>query len=177
MRLVILDRDGVINQESDAFIKTPEEWIPLPGSLAAIARLTQAGFTVVVASNQSGLARGLFDLKALEAIHARMQAEVAKFGGKIDGIFYCPHGPDDGCDCRKPKAGLFTQISEHYKIGLKDVPAIGDAGRDVAAAQSVGARAILVLTGRGREALLALPHVEHYADLAAAADKLISEIH
>ena len=177
MRLVILDRDGVINQESDAYIKTPEEWIPLPGSLAAIGRLTQAGFTVVVASNQSGLARGLFDLKTLDAIHARMQAEVAKAGGRIDRIFYCPHGPEDGCDCRKPKAGLFTQISEHYQVALKGVPAIGDAGRDVAAAQSAGARPILVLTGRGREALLALPHVEHYPDLAAAADQLIKEIH
>ncbi len=177
MRLVILDRDGVINQESDAYIKSPAEWIPLPGSLAAIARLTKAGFTVVVASNQSGLARGLFDLKALEAIHALMNTEVAKAGGKIDRIFYCPHKPEDNCDCRKPKAGLFTQISEHYKVGLKGVPAIGDAGRDVAAAQSAGARPILVLTGRGREALLALPHVEHYPDLAAVTDKLIGETH
>ena len=177
MRLVILDRDGVINQESDAYIKTPEEWIPVPGSLAAIGRLTQAGFTVVVATNQSGVGRGLFDLKTLEAIHARMHAAVAKAGGKIDRIFYCPHKPEDNCDCRKPKPGLFTQISEHYKVSLKDVPVIGDTGRDVAAAQSAGARAILVLTGRGREAVLALPHVEHYPDLAAAADKLIAEIH
>ena len=177
MRLVILDRDGVINEESDAYIKSPQEWIPLPGSPAAIARLTQAGFTVAVATNQSGVGRGLFDLKTLEAIHARMHAEVAKAGGKIDRIFYCPHKPEDNCDCRKPKTGLFTQISEYYKADLKGVPMIGDTGRDVAAAQAVGARAILVLTGRGREALLALPHVEHYPDLAAAADQLIKEIH
>jgi D-glycero-D-manno-heptose 1,7-bisphosphate phosphatase len=177
MRLVILDRDGVINRESDAYIKTPEEWLPLAGSLEAIARLTQAGFTVVVASNQSGVGRGLFDLKALDAIHARMQAELAKAGGKIDGIFYCPHKPEDGCDCRKPKAGLFKQIAERYRLDLKGVPAIGDSARDIAAASTAGARPILVLTGRGREALLALPEVEHYADLAAAADQLIKEIH
>lgn len=176
MRLVILDRDGVINEESDAYIKTPEEWIPIPGSLDAIARLTKAGFTVVVASNQSGIGRGLFDLKTLEAINARMQVEIAKAGGRLDGIFFCPHKPEDGCDCRKPKTGLFKQIAEHYQVNLKGVPAIGDAGRDVAAAQAVGARPILVHTGRGREALYALPHVENYADLAAAADKLISEI-
>ena len=177
MRLVILDRDGVINQESDAYIKSPEEWIPLPGSVEAIGRLTTAGFTVAVATNQSGVGRGLFDLKTLEAIHARMHAAVSKAGGKIDRIFYCPHKPEDNCDCRKPKAGMFTQISEHYGLGLKGVPVVGDTGRDVAAAQTAGARPILVLTGRGREALLALPHVEHYADLAAAADKLIAEIH
>jgi len=112
MHLVILDRDGVINRESDAYIKSPEEWIPLPGSLEAIARLNRAGFTVVVASNQSGVGRGLFDLNALDAIHSRMQAELAKVGGKIDTIFYCPHKPEDNCDCRKPKAGLFTQIAE-----------------------------------------------------------------
>jgi len=177
MRLVILDRDGVINQESDAYIKTPEEWIPLPGSLAAIARLNKAGFTVAVASNQAGLARGLFDLKTLDAIHARMHSELAKVGGKIDRIFYCPHKPEDNCDCRKPKPGLLYQIRDHYQVPLKDLPFIGDAGRDVAAAQSAGARSIMVLTGRGREALLALPHVEHYPDLAAAADKLIAETH
>ncbi|HEV2111886.1 MAG TPA: D-glycero-beta-D-manno-heptose 1,7-bisphosphate 7-phosphatase [Gammaproteobacteria bacterium] len=177
MRLVILDRDGVINKESDAFIKTPEEWIPIPGSLDAIARLGKAGYTVVVASNQSGLGRGLFDLKTLDAIHARMQAEIAKTGGRLDGIFYCPHKPEDGCDCRKPKAGLFKQIAERYRTDLKDVPAIGDAARDVTAARTAGARPILVLTGRGREALQVLPEVEHYADLAAAADKLVKEIH
>ena len=177
MHLVILDRDGVINRESDAYIKSPEEWIPLPGSLEAIARLNRAGFTVVVASNQSGVGRGLFDLNALDAIHSRMQAELAKVGGKIDTIFYCPHKPEDNCDCRKPKAGLFTQIAERYRADLKGVPAVGDSARDVTAARTAGARPILVLTGRGREALLALPEVEHYTDLAAAADWLIKEIH
>src|SRR5579859_2223636 len=119
MRLAILDRDGVINKESDAYIKSPEEWIPIPGSLDAIARLTKAGYTVVVASNQSGVGRGLFDLKTLDAIHARMQAEIAKAGGRLDGIFYCPHKPEDGCDCRKPKTGLFKQITERYHADLK----------------------------------------------------------
>lgn len=177
MRLVILDRDGVINRESDAFIKSPEEWIPIPGSLDAIARLGKAGYTVVVASNQSGVGRGLFDLKTLEAVHARMQAEIAKAGGGLDSIFCCPHKPEDGCDCRKPKTGLFKQIAERYHADLKGVPAIGDAARDVAAARSAGARPILVLTGRGREALETFPAVEHYADLAAAASQLIKEIH
>lgn len=175
MRLVILDRDGVINQESDAYIKTPEEWIPIPGSLAAIGRLTKAGFTVVVASNQSGLGRGLFGQPALDAIHARMQAELAKAGGRLDGIYYCPHKPEDHCDCRKPKTGLFQQIAAHYRTDMRGVPAIGDSARDLTAAKSAGARPILVKTGRGLETLKQMPDVEVYADLAAAADHLLAE--
>ncbi|HET7175056.1 MAG TPA: D-glycero-beta-D-manno-heptose 1,7-bisphosphate 7-phosphatase [Gammaproteobacteria bacterium] len=175
MRLVILDRDGVINQESDAYIKTPGEWIPIPGSLAAIGRLTKAGFTVVVASNQSGLGRGLFDQPALDAIHARMQAELAKAGGRLDGIYYCPHKPEDHCDCRKPKTGLFQQIAAHYRTDMRGVPAIGDSARDLTAAKSAGARPILVKTGRGLETLKQMPDVEVYADLAAAADHLLAE--
>ena len=175
MKLVILDRDGVINRESDAYIKTPEEWIPIPGSLAAIGRLTKAGFTVVVASNQSGLGRGLFDQQALDAIHARMQAELAKAGGRLDGIYYCPHKPEDHCDCRKPKTGLFQQIAAHYRMDMRGVPAIGDSARDLAAAKAAGARPILVKTGRGLETLKQMPDVEVYADLAAAADHLLAE--
>jgi len=176
VRLVILDRDGVINRESDDFIKSPAEWIPLPGSLEAITRLTKSGYTVVVASNQSGVGRGLFSLEMLGKINAHMNAAVEKAGGKIDAVFVCPHKPEDGCDCRKPKPGLFTQIAARYGVSLKDVPAIGDAARDIEAARAAGARPILVRTGRGA----ALPKqlaggVETYADLAAAAEKLVRE--
>lgn len=177
MKLVILDRDGVINKESDAYIKSPEEWFPLPGSLEAIARLYKNGYSVVIASNQSGVGRGYFTLDTLAAIHGRMRREVEALGGKIDGVFFCPHRPEDNCDCRKPKTGLFKQIAERYKVDLKGVPMIGDAVRDIIAARSVGGRPILVLTGRGREALDTLPEVEHYADLSAAVAQLMAEIH
>lgn len=178
MRLVILDRDGVINRESDAFIKSPAEWIPLPGSLEAIARLTKAGYTVVVASNQSGVGRGLFSLEMLGKINAQMSAAVATAGGTIDAVFVCPHAPEDGCDCRKPKPGLFKQIAEHYGMSLKGVPAIGDAARDIEAARAAGARPILVKTGRGAgafETLRGTEPLEVYPDLAAAADVLVRE--
>ncbi|MFI4920899.1 MAG: D-glycero-beta-D-manno-heptose 1,7-bisphosphate 7-phosphatase [Gammaproteobacteria bacterium] len=177
MKLVILDRDGVINQESDAYIKSPEEWFPLPGSLEAIARLHKNGYTVVVASNQSGVGRGYFTLDTLAAIHGRLRREVEAVGGKIDGIFFCPHRPEDNCDCRKPKTGLFKQIAERYKVDLRGVPMIGDTARDIIAARAMGCRPILVLTGRGHQALEALPDVEHYADLAAAVAQLMAEIH
>jgi D-glycero-D-manno-heptose 1,7-bisphosphate phosphatase len=179
MRLVIVDRDGVINFESDAYIKSPAEWRPIPGSLEAIAALTQAGFTVVVATNQAGVGRGLFTLETLGAIHQKMREAVSAAGGKLDGIYFCPHHPDDNCDCRKPKPGLFHQIAEHYRLDLRDVPAVGDTLRDIQAARAVGARAILVRTGRGMQALEQLPDppdVEVYADLAAAAAQLIGEL-
>ncbi|HEX2667336.1 MAG TPA: D-glycero-beta-D-manno-heptose 1,7-bisphosphate 7-phosphatase [Gammaproteobacteria bacterium] len=178
MRLVILDRDGVINRESDAFIKTPEEWEPLPGSLEAIARLYKSGYTVVVASNQSGVGRHLFSLDTLAAIHGRMKREVEAAGGKIDSIFFCPHTPGDGCDCRKPKPGLLHQIAERYQLSLKGVPMIGDSARDLAAARAVGGRAILVRTGNGLKALEEEhDEIEDYADLAAAVSQLLKEIH
>lgn len=180
MRLVIMDRDGVINQESAAYIKSPEEWIPISGSLEAIARLNKAGFVVVIASNQSGVGRGLFSLKTLEAIHARMQSALGAVGGHLDGIFFCPHKPEDDCDCRKPKTGLFRQIAEHFHIGLEGVPFIGDSPRDITVARAVGARPILVRTGDGERTLRQMPEtvgVEVYADLAEAASKLINEIH
>ena len=177
MRLVILDRDGVINQESDAYIKTPEEWIPIPGSLEAIVRLSKAGYTVVVASNQSGVGRGLFSLDTLAAINGRMRKAVEAAGGKLDGIFFCPHAPDERCDCRKPKTGLFKQIAERYKVDLKGVPMIGDSGRDLAAARAVGCRPILVMTGRGLQTLENEPDAEVYTDLAAAVAHILKEIH
>ncbi len=181
MKLVILDRDGVINKESDAYIKSPAEWLPLPGSLEAIARLTKAGFTVVVASNQSGIGRGLFSAKTLEDIHELMKAEVAKHGGKIDSIFYCPHKPEDNCDCRKPKPGLFHRIMSYYVVPLKGVPAVGDTLRDLQAAQAVGARPILVRTGRGEDTLKALGDkakgLEVYPNLGSVVTQLLGEFH
>ena len=176
MRLVILDRDGVVNRESDAYIKSPDEWIPLPGSLEAIADLNRAGFTVVVASNQAGIGRGLFDREALERIHDRMNQALAEKGAHLDGIFFCPHHPDDHCDCRKPKPGLLNQISAQFKVPLDNVPVIGDSLRDLEAARAVGARPILVRSGYGERTLQQLGQTmdtEIFPDLAAAAAALI----
>lgn len=177
MQLVILDRDGVINEDSDAYIKSAEEWRPIPGSLEAIARLTRAHFHVVVVTNQSGIGRGLFDLDALQQIHARMHRELARHGGRIDAIYYCPHGPDDDCHCRKPKPGMLRDLGKRLKIDLAGVPAIGDSLRDLQAAQAVNARPILVRTGKGRqtEAAGGLRGGEVYDDLAAAVEQLLAE--
>ena len=153
MKLVILDRDGVINQDSNAFVKSPDEWIPIPGSLEAIARLYQANWKIVIASNQSGLARGLFSMDTLNAIHAKMRQEVAQHGGHIDAVFICPHGPDDGCLCRKPRSGMFLDIAQRYDINLQNVPAIGDSLRDLQAASAAGCSPWLVLTGNGQKTL------------------------
>lgn len=175
-RLVVLDRDGVINQESAEYIKTPEEWQPIDGSLAAIARLCAAGFNVVLATNQSGVARGLFSPLTLDAIHRRMTAAIEASGGMLAGIFVCPHGPDDGCDCRKPKPGLMYQIEKAVGRRLGQQPVIGDSMRDIEAGRAVGARLILVRTGNGLETEKALSDsddVEVYDDLAAAAEALI----
>ncbi|HVB25037.1 MAG TPA: D-glycero-beta-D-manno-heptose 1,7-bisphosphate 7-phosphatase [Gammaproteobacteria bacterium] len=178
MNLVILDRDGVINFDSDAYIKTPDEWRPIPGSLDAIARLHQTGFTLVVASNQSGVGRGLIKLPDLEAINSKMLAAIEAAGGKLAGFFYCPHVPDDHCDCRKPKPGLLRQIEKRFGVTVKGMPAIGDSLRDLEAAQIVGARAILVRTGNGEQTLKQLTtpeNIEIYTDLAAAATQIIRE--
>lgn len=153
MKYLILDRDGVINQDSNAYIKSPEEWLPIEGSLEAIALLNQHDYHVVVATNQSGLARGLYDEATLFQIHAKMQRMVAEKGGRISAIFYCPHGPDDGCGCRKPEPGLLLQFAERAKISLEGIPFIGDTLRDIQAAQSVGASPILVKTGKGIKTL------------------------
>jgi len=171
--LLILDRDGLINQDSESFVKSAEEWLPLPGSIGAIARLSRAGYTVVVASNQSGLARGLFDRNALRAMHRKLRRLVGNEGGRIDRIVVCPHGPDDGCSCRKPKPGLLTRLARHYGVSLVGVPAVGDSLRDLQAAADAGATPILVRTGNGRKALMNLPaalrDVRIYDDLAAFA--------
>ncbi|TAJ23241.1 MAG: D-glycero-beta-D-manno-heptose 1,7-bisphosphate 7-phosphatase [Rugosibacter sp.] len=151
MKLIILDRDGVINFDSAQFIKSPDEWKPLPGSLAAIARLNQAGYRVVVATNQSGVGRGLFEMDTLNAIHEKMNKALAQVGGRIDAIFFCPHTSADNCACRKPKPGMLHEISKRFNTNLTNVPAIGDALRDLEAAVAVGAKPILVLTGKGKK--------------------------
>ncbi len=176
MRLIILDRDGVINADSDDYIKSPAEWQALPGSLEAIARLTKGGYKVVVATNQSGVSRGLFDLATLNAIHAKMVREVATAGGRIDAIFFCPHGPDDGCTCRKPKPGLLLQILERFEVAAKDAVVVGDSLRDLQAAQAVGCPAILVLSGRGEQTMRAgnmPPSAQVRVDLNAVANELV----
>lgn len=180
-KLIILDRDGVINWDSDNYIKSPDEFIPITGSLEAIARLTGAGFTVVVATNQSGVARGFFDIATLDAMHDKLRRLLTDHQSSVDGIYYCPHGPDDGCDCRKPEPGLLRQILQDYQVAASDVIAIGDSLRDLQAAQQLGVRPMLVRTGKGKktEALLAkentLAHTPVYDDLAAAVDAVLAE--
>jgi len=155
MPLIILDRDGVINQDSDDFIKSPAEWQPIDGSLEAIARLNYAGYRVVVITNQSGVARGLLDIETLTRIHNKMRRMLAQAGGKIEAILFCPHGPDDDCDCRKPKSGNFDSLAKRLRINLDGVPAIGDSLRDIQAAKAAGAKPILVRTGKGEKTLAA----------------------
>jgi D-glycero-D-manno-heptose 1,7-bisphosphate phosphatase len=177
--LIILDRDGVINRDSETFVKSAAEWMPLPGSIAAIATLSGAGYTVTIASNQSGLARGLFDQDALRAMHDKLRKLVANEGGSVGRIVVCPHGPDDGCDCRKPSPGLLLQLADHYNTDLTGVPVIGDSLRDLQAAVAVGARPLLVRTGNGNRTATSLPEalgeIEIFDDLAAAAAALVSE--
>jgi D-glycero-D-manno-heptose 1,7-bisphosphate phosphatase len=146
-RYVLLDRDGVINQDSDQFIKSPEEWQALPGSLEAIALLNAEGFKVAVITNQSGLARGLFDQAMLDQIHGKMYRMVAEKGGTIEAVYFCPHGPESSCDCRKPKPGLLKAFAMDKCVDLKEIPFIGDSLRDIQAALAVGAQPILVKTG------------------------------
>jgi D-glycero-D-manno-heptose 1,7-bisphosphate phosphatase len=181
-KLVILDRDGVINQDSDHFIRSPDEWLPIPGSLEAIARLCRAEYKVVVITNQSGLARGFYDMEALSAIHVKMLQLLHEKGGSLEAIFFCPHGPDDGCECRKPASGMFEELKARSGRSLRGVPAVGDSLRDLVAAARIGALPVLVKTGKGRETMknLALepelkhvPHIPVYKDLAAFVDELL----
>ncbi len=181
MRLVILDRDGTINEDSADFVKSPSEWQPLPGALEAIARMNHAGWHVVVATNQSGLGRGLFDVASLNAMHAKMHSMLAAVGGRVDAIFYCPHAPDDACRCRKPAPGLFEQIGERYALDLSGVPAVGDSSRDLVAAVAAGCTPHLVLTGKAatlRGRVLPEdypPQTTVHADLAAFAEYLVDQ--
>jgi D-glycero-D-manno-heptose 1,7-bisphosphate phosphatase len=151
MKICILDRDGTINEDSDDFVKSADEWHALPGALEAIARLNHAGWHVVVASNQSGLGRGLFDVASLNAMHTKMHKQAAAVGARIDAVFYCPHANDDVCNCRKPKPGLFEQIAERYGVDLKGMPTAGDNLRDLLAGAAAGCAPHLVLTGKGAQ--------------------------
>ncbi|VAW53029.1 Histidinol-phosphatase [hydrothermal vent metagenome] len=180
MKVIVLDRDGVINHDSDAYIKSAEEWNPIEGSLEAISRLNHGGYTVVIASNQSGLARGYFDIETLATMHKKMDAMLAKVGGRIDAVFYCPHGPNDACDCRKPKPGMLLEIGQRFNVPLKDVIFIGDSVSDLKAASNAHAKAILVRTGKGVKAEKILvaeckqkERVPVYDDLAAAVTAIL----
>jgi D-glycero-D-manno-heptose 1,7-bisphosphate phosphatase len=176
-KLIILDRDGVINEDSNAHIKSPSEWKPIPGALEAIADLQAAGWLVAVATNQSGLARGLFTTTTLRAIHDKLQDHLARRGACIDLIVWCPHGPEDQCDCRKPASGLYQQIAKHFNCSLMQVPVVGDSKRDLEAAVKVGARPILVLTGKGQATLSEgdlPPQTEVHPDLREAVDALLA---
>ncbi|RRS04181.1 D-glycero-beta-D-manno-heptose 1,7-bisphosphate 7-phosphatase [Aquabacterium soli] len=181
MKLVILDRDGTINHERDDYIKSPEEWVPLPGAIEAIARLNHAGWHVVVATNQSGIGRGLFDMAAMNAMHAKMHQMLARHGGRVDAVFFCPHTPEDLCTCRKPQPGLFKMIGERFGVSLDEVPMVGDLPRDVLAAQSVGCEPHLVRTGQAAamtdvelvDLRRQVPDLTIHPDLSAFADFLI----
>lgn len=175
VKLIILDRDGVINKDSDQFIKSPEEWRPIDGSLEAIARLTHWGYRVVVATNQSGVGRGLFDVDTLAAIHEKMNTAVNQAGGRIDAVFFCPHAAEAKCDCRKPRTGLLQEIAARFNVDLTGAPAVGDSLRDLQAAEAVGAQPLLVLTGKGGKTVESpeLPaHTKVYENLAAVAADL-----
>ncbi|TWG83980.1 D-alpha,beta-D-heptose 1,7-bisphosphate phosphatase [Cupriavidus gilardii J11] len=152
-KFVILDRDGVVNLDSDQFIKTPDEWIPIPGSLEAIAAMNEAGYRVVIASNQSGIGRGLFEMSALNAMHEKMYKALARLGGRVEAIFFCPHTAADGCDCRKPKPGLIQQAAQRFGIEPRGVPIVGDSLRDLEAGVALGCVPHLVRTGKGEATL------------------------
>ncbi len=176
-KLVILDRDGVINQDSDEYIKSPDEWKPIEGSLEAIARLNQAEYRVVVITNQSGLARGLFMLDDLNQIHQKMHEQLAEVNGRIEAIFFCPHSNKENCNCRKPRTGLFQELANCLGIPLTNIPAVGDSLRDLQAASAVGAQPILVLTGKGRQTLRLkeeLYNIPVYDNLAAFVDNFLA---
>ncbi|WP_409278943.1 D-glycero-beta-D-manno-heptose 1,7-bisphosphate 7-phosphatase [Pseudomonas defluvii] len=175
MKLLIIDRDGVINEDSDAYIKSVEEWIPIPGSIEAIAQLSKAGWTVAVATNQSGIARGYYPTATLDAMHERLRGLVAELGGEVGLIVHCPHGPDDGCDCRKPKPGMLKTIAAHYAVELAGLWFVGDSKGDLEAALAVDAQPVLVKTGKGERTLSkGLPAgTLVFEDLAAVARALI----
>ncbi|MBK1733712.1 D-glycero-beta-D-manno-heptose-1,7-bisphosphate 7-phosphatase [Halorhodospira abdelmalekii] len=176
MAWIILDRDGVINYDSEHFIRCAAQWTPIPGSIEAIAALSAAGWRVAVATNQSGLARGLLNEDDLRGIHRRMQAEIAAAGGQIEAIAYCPHGPDDGCRCRKPQPGLYEDLAHKLGESLPGTPVVGDSARDLVAAVAVAARPLLVETGKGATTLAAgeVPaQTEVFSDLREVAEHLL----
>ncbi len=179
-KVVVLDRDGVVNRDSDEFIRRPSEWQPLPGSIEAIADLSRAGFLIALATNQSGLARGLFDFAALNSIHEKFRNLVEREGGTVHGIFFCPHGPEDGCRCRKPATGMLEQIETEFGCSLRNRWFIGDSLRDLQAARDHGCRPVLVRTGNGLETEKCLKNnelgeVDVFDDLRQAAHALLSD--
>ncbi|MBC7415051.1 MAG: D-glycero-beta-D-manno-heptose 1,7-bisphosphate 7-phosphatase [Herminiimonas sp.] len=177
-KLIILDRDGVLNVDSDAFIKTPQEWRPIPGSLEAVARLNQAGYRVVVATNQSGVARGLLSMATLNAIHQKMHEAAQTVGAHFDAVFFCPHASADNCDCRKPKAGMLHALAKRFQVNLKGVPTVGDSLRDLQAGFVAGCKPYLVLTGKGektRDAGGLPPGTTIHENLAAVVDLLLHD--
>jgi D-glycero-D-manno-heptose 1,7-bisphosphate phosphatase len=191
MKLLIIDRDGTLNRNREDYVASPDEWEALPGALEAVARLNHGGWRVVVATNQSGIGRGLFDMAALNAIHAKMHRQLAAVGGRVEAVFFCPHAPEDGCSCRKPEPGLFFQIGQRFGVSLNEVPAVGNAIRHVQAAAAAECPAHLLLTGQsdhlrdqigpGLEADLSMlapelpPGVRAHADLSAFADWLLAQ--
>ncbi len=177
MPFIILDRDGVINYDSDEYIKSPDEWQPIPGSLDAIAHLNRAGFRVLVATNQSGVARGHYDLETLDQIHEKFMRELAAHGGYVEEIFFCPHHPEEECSCRKPKPGLLHQIAEKYNVDLTETYFIGDSYVDIQAAKAAGCKPLLVMTGNGHKVREQHPDlfaaIQSFADLADAVDYVL----
>jgi len=177
VKLIVLDRDGVINFDSDQFIKSPDEWRPIPGSLEAVARLSHAGYRVVIATNQSGIGRGLFDMATLSAIHEKMFRALALVGGRVDAIFFCPHTADSNCECRKPKPGMLREIGIRFGVDMSGVPCVGDGLRDLLAAEAVGGQPMLVLTGKGEKTLRegSMPkNTVIFPDLAFAAAAMLA---
>ena len=177
IKLIVLDRDGVINHDSAQFIKSPHEWRPIPGSLEAIARLNHAGYRVVIATNQSGIGRGLFDMATLNTIHEKMHKALALAGGRLDALFYCPHTADAQCECRKPKTGMLREIGVRFGVDMTGVPCVGDSLRDLNAADAVGAQPMLVLTGKGEQTLREGNFPKNtviFPDLAFAASALLT---
>jgi D-glycero-D-manno-heptose 1,7-bisphosphate phosphatase len=185
VKLVILGRDGVLNVYRDDHVKSPEEWEPVPGALEAVARLNHAGWHVVVASNQAGIGRGLIDMSSLNAVHSHMNRQLMTLGGRVDAVFFCPHTPDDGCDCRKPLPGLLRDIGRRYGADLSEVPLVGDTLRDLQAAEAGGCPPHLVLSGRAAaldDASLAhlveqVPATRVHRDLPAFVDWLLKKDH
>tara|TARA_X000000368_G_scaffold167289_1_gene132012 strand:+ start:106 stop:642 length:537 start_codon:yes stop_codon:yes gene_type:complete len=176
VKLIILDRDGVINEDSDDYIKSPDEWIPIAGSLEALGKLSQNGFKVIIITNQSGIGRKIFSIEMLNAIHKKMSINLAQYGGVIDGIFFCPCAPEENCNCRKPKSGLYNEVSDRLQISLENVFCVGDKITDIQAAQNAGARPILVKTGKENDDSGNIPkNIPIYDDLLSFVNKIITE--
>ena len=176
MKLIILDRDGVINEDSDDYIKSPDEWIPIAGSLEALGKLSQNGFKVIIITNQSGIGRKIFSIEMLNAIHKKMSINLAQYGGVIDGIFFCPCAPEENCNCRKPKSGLYNEVSDRSQISLENVFCVGDKITDIQAAQNARAKPILVKTGKENDDSGNIPkNIPIYDDLLSFVNKVITE--